>query len=249
MKYKCDRAAVHCKVPCYAEVDGFTPERCLFSDTRKAKWEPAEPEQFGNSELLPKLTAEVFNRPDCPDWAKWAAVDAEETAYWYSSQPARSDEGWYSPYGCKLHPIEGTFDASDWKHSLIERSAKQLPDWCEVGEWVWIDPDKDVLSTGYMQIEAIVGNTLRFHTGSIDFCEVVKQAHLRPYCYCDNLRALIGRTVQNTSAVGMITGYDLSSIRVFGQFIRFGTFREMFTFIDGSPCGVLEHLENGKWVE
>ena len=29
---------------------------------------------------LPKLTAEVFNRPDCPEWAKYAAVNRNNTA-------------------------------------------------------------------------------------------------------------------------------------------------------------------------
>ena len=32
-------------------------------------------------EKLPKLTQEVFERPDCPEWDKWAAVDKDGTAW------------------------------------------------------------------------------------------------------------------------------------------------------------------------
>lgn len=36
-----------------------------------------------------KLTQEVFSRPDCPKWAKWAAVDSDGTAYWYEEKPTQ----------------------------------------------------------------------------------------------------------------------------------------------------------------
>lgn len=39
--------------------------------------------------MCKKLTQEVFTRPDCPKWAKWAAVDADGTAYWYEEKPTQ----------------------------------------------------------------------------------------------------------------------------------------------------------------
>jgi hypothetical protein len=36
---------------------------------------------------FPKLTADVFNRPDCPEWAKYAAVDADGRGYFYEYKP------------------------------------------------------------------------------------------------------------------------------------------------------------------
>lgn len=35
------------------------------------------------------LTNEVFQRDDCPKWAKWAAVDSDGTAYWYEEKPTQ----------------------------------------------------------------------------------------------------------------------------------------------------------------
>ena len=36
---------------------------------------------------LPKLTAEVFDRPDCPKWAKYAAVDNDGMAVLFKHRP------------------------------------------------------------------------------------------------------------------------------------------------------------------
>jgi len=47
---------------------------------------------------LPKLTAEVFNRPDCPEWAKYAAVDYTENAYYYNDKPVRKSAYWEHDY-------------------------------------------------------------------------------------------------------------------------------------------------------
>lgn len=82
---------------------------------------------------LPKLTAEVFNRPDCPDWAEWAAVDASGAAYWYEERPSTPELFCHTRWhpvrlGSKIQGCSGRFDASDWEHSLIQRPAKELPD-------------------------------------------------------------------------------------------------------------------------
>lgn len=74
---------------------------------------------------LSKLTSEVFNRPDCPDWAKWAAVDCDRKACFYSHKPKCDNmlQMWL-PGGVTVEfkKIRGSeFDASDWRNSLIER--------------------------------------------------------------------------------------------------------------------------------
>lgn len=43
--------------------------------------------------MCKKLTQEVFTRTDCPAWAKWAAVDADGTAYWYEEKPTQCNLG------------------------------------------------------------------------------------------------------------------------------------------------------------
>lgn len=68
----------------------------------------------------PKLTVDIFNRPDCPEWAKWAAVDEDGKGYLYSSEPARRLHVWHF---CVDNEYIGDYDPSDWQNSLIKRPA------------------------------------------------------------------------------------------------------------------------------
>lgn len=59
----------------------------------------------------PKLTVEIFDRPDCPEWAEWAAADGRGAAYWYSAQPdliRNNPITWCPQFGTMLRKIEGT---------------------------------------------------------------------------------------------------------------------------------------------
>ena len=89
---------------------------------------------------LPKLTTEVFNRPDCPDWAKYATVDRDGKARFHAEEPiipiVYEIDGWYSTSNDSFIP--GTFDPSDWENSLIKRPSKEeLPDWVKVDNIGW----------------------------------------------------------------------------------------------------------------
>lgn len=80
---------------------------------------------------FPKLTAEAFDRPDCPEWAKWVAVDRDRKACFYSRKPKCDNmlQMWL-PGGIAVEfkTIRGIkFAASDWQNSLIERPEKSLP--------------------------------------------------------------------------------------------------------------------------
>ena len=79
-----------------------------------------------NNAKLPKLTTDVFNRPDCPEWAKWAAVDKSGECYVFGDKPARNCLKWLWSFagGCKY--IDD-YDQSDWQNSLIERPVTALP--------------------------------------------------------------------------------------------------------------------------
>ena len=76
----------------------------------------------GPKKDLPKLTKEVFNREDCPKWARYVAVDADGRAFWYKTKPDRLFNE-YAPedYSGELIVKPAKFDASDWEHSLIAR--------------------------------------------------------------------------------------------------------------------------------
>ena len=75
---------------------------------------------------LPKLTTEVFNRPDCPDWAQWAAVAWDGSAYFWAWYPKidEKERRWVVKGLYNWRRIGGTFDSfdsSDWQNSLISR--------------------------------------------------------------------------------------------------------------------------------
>lgn len=69
----------------------------------------------------PKLTVDIFDRPDCPEWAKWAAVDECGDAYVYDTKPVKQSEDWHTDEG---GDFIGEYDPADWQNSLIERPAK-----------------------------------------------------------------------------------------------------------------------------
>ena len=75
------------------------------------------------------LNERVFELDECPDWAQYAAVDADGEAYWYSAKPSRAGGDWVDYGRIRLirdgdNPV--IFDATDWQHSLIERPRKVL---------------------------------------------------------------------------------------------------------------------------
>lgn len=78
-----------------------------------------------------KLTQEVFTRPDCPKWAKWAAVDADGTAYWYESEPELHCSGliYTDREGTKLARFPGKFYIEN--KSKIKRQYTNLDYLCE----------------------------------------------------------------------------------------------------------------------
>lgn len=75
------------------------------------------------------LNEKVFELDSCPDWAQYAAVDADGEAYWYSAKPETVEIGWIGDTYDPVIIVDGkanAFDATDWQHSLIERPKKVL---------------------------------------------------------------------------------------------------------------------------
>lgn len=206
-----------------------------------------------------KLTADVFNRSDCPEWANYVAVDSNNKAHWFKVKPEKTETGrWWSPLG-DFDRIPGKFDAGDWQNSLIERPAK-LPEWCKVGGYGY---DNDI---GYFKIVEIIdcGCNLKVEwvkkkvQGTIlgRFLEYKKQARLRPY-NDDELRGLVGKTINTATCSLLVIAYSsLKHAIKINELWR--TADQLFSgdgtvsgyTVDGKPCCVFEHLNDaGEWVE
>ena len=73
------------------------------------------------NKTLPKLTADIFNRPDCQKWARYAAVDEGGWVYVYSDKPNIAARNWDAQLYSKATLIGINYDSSDWANSLVER--------------------------------------------------------------------------------------------------------------------------------
>lgn len=77
------------------------------------------------------LNEKVFELDGCPDWAEWAAVDADGTAYWYEAKPETVGIIWINAGSSGLIEDEARtaaiiFDATGWMHSLIKRPERKV---------------------------------------------------------------------------------------------------------------------------
>lgn len=76
------------------------------------------------------LTEKVFDLKECPDWAQYAAVDEDGTAYFYMRPPSLSGHRYTctddKSYCIRIGTGYSLFDATDWWNSLIERPKKVL---------------------------------------------------------------------------------------------------------------------------
>ena len=80
------------------------------------------------------LNEKVFELDSCPDWAQYAAVDEDGAAYFYRYSPCiighgyncNSDAPWECEKYIQISDDDPLFDATDWRHSLIERPKKVL---------------------------------------------------------------------------------------------------------------------------
>jgi hypothetical protein len=206
---------------------------------------------------LPKLTAEVFDRPDCPVDAKIAVVNRNGSAYWGSFNIARPDFlGGWTGEGSWFY-IPGRWDSSDWQNSLIERPVKEnkLPDWCKPGAWVWSNNFGFFLITS-IKDGAIKGECPGYGEISMDYhFEDLKEAYLRPF---DNeeMKSLVGKNLVNkeTKDINLVTdyinevdeddpSYHYCTVYVGGENMVAEDLLEDFT-IDGYPCGQLERKED-----
>ena len=147
----------------------------------------------------------------------------------------------------------GRYDATDWQNSLIERPAK-LPDWCKVGEWVW-----DIEDSRYVKIISITDMVLLETADKCTYCEELKdmkglynQARTLPY-NAEEMKALVGKVIKTPKDIAMVLGYSGERNKVcvatMDNYFAAGTLLDVGATLDGKPCGKLEHLENGEWVE
>lgn len=212
---------------------------------------------------LKRFDKEVFNYSVCPEWAKYAAVDSSGYAHWFRHKPKIKNDIWYvniTEYDT-IQMIPIPFDNKDWSHSLIERPIKQLPEWCKVGTLVFDRRCPE--HNRYQKIEVIKklqnGNNLVYLTydqlSDKDFSDNIKQARIRPWTIeeISNILPLVvidRKSVNNFHTTVCSASDKFVWIASALKGIEYSELASDYCKIDGSPCGVFEHLnEKGEWEE
>ena len=198
--------------------------------------------------VLQKLTAEVFNRPDCPEWARYAVVNANGKVVFFSDVPSPRYDKWIVTYSAQTYMLDDVrFDASDWRNSLIERPAK-LPDWCKVGEWCYCKDDDG--NDKYFKIARCDNHFIYGDDGWDIAIACAKPARLRPY-NAEEMHGLVGKVLKHSTGEYLVTAFEIrwNQVKIESAWREANELAELWKQLDDSPCGRLEHLENGEWVE
>ena len=237
-KFECNECTKNCII---YRAEGGTPTYCVDCDNW-VDWREVKEETVTNCDQLPKLTAEVFDRPDCPRWATYATVDKDGRGFYYHNKPQKNDYNWglSDVAGCKLI---GDFDPSDWENSLVERPAKALPDWCTVGKYVYDASLREYLYVKEEDYDWYVDPVARGR---------IKQARKRKFNEKE-MKALVGKVFTTANGdVSIATDFDnyLKSLYIYNECFNSKQLADSVWLLDGKPCCILEHLnEKGEWVK
>ena len=215
-----------------------------------------------------KLSQDVFSRPDCPSWVKYAAVNGLGCLMVFSAKPELNPYSdnplfWICPSGNVINLGDG-YDTTDWGNSLIERYEETaVPEWCKTGEYFYLQGDYYVIEE--VSNKHLRGKTLRgcglfvekFKSREDFDSTGIKQARLRAYNGYE-LIGLVGSVVFDNK---LGSAYVVSSCDKIGKdyYVTIGSTNTVYSAADmfnmftsqelGVPCGVFEHLnEDEEWV-
>lgn len=129
----------------------------------------------------------------------------------------------------------------------LTTNCSQLPDWCKAGEYVWCDRN------GYGKIHSVREDkkscAIYFRHGGGEFPLKAflnfKQARVRQWMP----EEAIGKVVVTDENYYIISAADKYTALIGNTFIKMDELLSRFKQPDGSPCGVLEHLEDGELVK
>lgn len=133
-------------------------------------------------------------------------------------------------------------------------SQERQPDWCKVGEWVWVE------SFGYFRLTEVNQSEIHGECAdggvvSMDYhLDEVRPARLRLYAD-EELQELVGKSVKTVEgAIYLITAFNPASGTTKAAvsadtWVCADLLMEDGYTIDGKPCVVFEHLEGDYWVK
>lgn len=122
-----------------------------------------------------------------------------------------------------------------------------LPEWAAVNKWIY-----NIKKHEYFKILHL--NQLAWISDEIKNGDYI-EARQRPF-NAEEMEALVGKVYESACCTFLVAGYDMrkKSIKVNelwfdSEELMNGKKSVKPLLINGKPCYVLEHLENGEWVE
>ena len=199
-----------------------------------------------------KLTVGVFDREDCPEWAMYAALNADGKVWFFSNKPSCKAGKWNVDYcGIVVQAItlvDVVYDASDWKNSLVERpwKHKRLPDWVTVGAPYYSTDSQSFRNFTEYDLEDVDGLYQLIKVGIYREarCEVLST---------DEIEALIGKVLQHTNGdKALVCSYNKKTNLVYmGHYTV--TPEELLCYwtLDGKRCGKMFYWSRSSeaWIK
>lgn len=163
-------------------------------------------------------------------------------------------------YSLAKEELETKIMIANLEDGIEEENKKEaLPDWAKVGEWGY-----DTAREEYFEIVAVTPFNVEVAYLDDEFTMVIGipifnadcvQARKRPF-NAEEMKELIGKLYESSLRKFIITGYDKEKNAIKVNELWF-TAEELMNgknacnppMVDGKPCYVLEHLENGEWVK
>jgi hypothetical protein len=147
---------------------------------------------------------------------------------------------------CCVHGWNGDTDWQEVKEVKAEEILN-LPSWCKVGEVVYHKESNQFFLIATIDEEAKV---IELEDNGWFHISEFAEARLRPFNE-NELRELVGKAIVGklSKLICLIVNCGQSYISVYGYTYSNEELLDMFTFTDGTPCGVYEHKENGEWVK
>lgn len=102
---------------------------------------------------------------DAPKGAEFAAIDSNNTAYFYVTSPRRAVSSWVEREGA-LYRIDGLFDASEWENSMLCRSDYEAQRKAEQPKDETDEALRDRLKTQLAEVEARIEEKNRIKPGT-----------------------------------------------------------------------------------
>lgn len=133
-----------------------------------------------------------------------------------------------------------------WQEVKKEKD-EELPSWCKVGKVVYHKESNKFFKIATFNEEA---KLIELKDNGWFYLDELAEARLRPFNESE-MRALVGKTIANkiTETSYLIVTSNPYCVSAAGDMYCSEKLFDLFTFTDGTPCGVYEHKENGEWVK